>query len=340
MQSLVVSTLPGGVSKTVENLGEVLRGGVFTGEIENAKVAVKGVKNGWQREMGLWQRATEEGGCTGLVEMMACTWDPRLQMGFLVTPVYKGDLMDLLMNGDPSVVDLRRVFLGALEGLEFMHDICKWYHGDLKPENILLNGRGEGVLADFGFAGSLDNACRIIGTVGYAATELALRPDTFQNLRQRCLDLGRTVKLHPHDQKTGAAVRRVLKVLREEDFAFLPEKPDMGAADMWALGVSLYSSLFDHAPWQIAVHIDPRCYAFLKISLESTDPCAPIDVLSPDGQTAEEELKSRIRGRGGDDMHVALAVERMLPLVRTCLSVNGHKRPPARAAIAWLNESP
>ena len=87
-----------------------------------------------------------------------------------------GDLEDFMLTF-PYLEEIKRVILGILEGLQFLHD-RKIIHRDLKPSNILLTNEN-GVLIpkiiDFGISKALSNEVsnisNVIGSMEYMSPE-------------------------------------------------------------------------------------------------------------------------------------------------------------------------
>lgn len=85
-----------------------------------------------------------------------------LSTTFLLFPLYKGNIYDLLIN--PSIKrnnvcnsKKKKIMLGIMKGLEHMHGL-NIIHRDLKPENILLDSEDNPKIIDFGNSIFLKNA--------------------------------------------------------------------------------------------------------------------------------------------------------------------------------------
>lgn len=70
---------------------------------------------------------------------------------FYVMPLYKETLRDKI-NAKIKHEDAEKIFIGLLEGLEYVHDF-EVIHRDIKPENIMFNENSlEPIICDFGIA--------------------------------------------------------------------------------------------------------------------------------------------------------------------------------------------
>jgi serine/threonine protein kinase len=129
-------------------------------------------------------------------------------------------------------------------GLHYLHSHGV-IHRDIKPENILLGQNDQVFLADFGIS-SLNE------------TSEPGSPAFVPPVRRRCdspeSPSGRPSALGPHvsDGPAGTPVYQAPELLATE---FDTSKSDSvkpaprGAADVWALGLSLYALLFGKLPW-------------------------------------------------------------------------------------------
>jgi serine/threonine protein kinase len=103
--------------------------------------------------------------------------DHWIDRGMLYIVMEYADTTDLfnfvIVNTQLLEVDVRYLFVQLLRAIEYAHqnNIC---HRDIKPENILITDHGCRVmLADWGFAGYLDQELtRRCGSVHYAAPEI------------------------------------------------------------------------------------------------------------------------------------------------------------------------
>ncbi|KAL1333866.1 hypothetical protein HN51_062744 [Arachis hypogaea] len=94
-----------------------------------------------------------------------------------------GSLNKWVFDNPPKLLEWgrrRRVLVDVAEGLNYLHH--GWdqvvIHRDIKSSNILLDSEMRGRLGDFGLAklyqqGEVPNTTRVVGTLGYLATELA-----------------------------------------------------------------------------------------------------------------------------------------------------------------------
>jgi serine/threonine-protein kinase 11 len=101
------------------------------------------------------------------------------------------------------------IFKQAAGAIKCLHD-AGYVHQDIKPGNILLDGSGRAILADFGIGHSFVSAAMVVGSPAYQAPE--------------ALDDGYAEEI----VSDGAA----------------PQKEDV-----WALGVTLYQTLFGVLPF-------------------------------------------------------------------------------------------
>ena len=82
----------------------------------------------------------------------------------------KQDLFEETDDPEIPLPDVIRACLNPLKGLRFMH-VRGYAHSDVKTENMLVFGRGEGKLADLGFAGPVGGQL-ISGTPDYLPPEV------------------------------------------------------------------------------------------------------------------------------------------------------------------------
>ncbi len=100
----------------------------------------------------------------------------KIQIGVLEF-INGGDFTDLLRK-KPSFEVLRKIFIGIMEGLRYLHS-NGIIHRDLKPENILIQKEGGEIIpkiADFGISKVLQDggsgaSSMIIGSIEYMAPE-------------------------------------------------------------------------------------------------------------------------------------------------------------------------
>jgi len=89
--------------------------------------------------------------------------------------VMGGNCYQYTQNNFPlAFVDIRRIFLGLLSGVNAMHQ-RGFVHRDIKPENILLDESNEAVIADLGLCTKTTPGTMIrdiVGTNGFMAPEL------------------------------------------------------------------------------------------------------------------------------------------------------------------------
>ncbi len=106
------------------------------------------------------------------------TFGDKIQIG-VMEYINGGNLHDYL-SSNPSLNEIREVFLGIMDGLDYLHNRPqKIIHRDLKPENILMQKEGSEVIpkiCDFGISKVLgaddkNSSTMIIGSVEYMAPE-------------------------------------------------------------------------------------------------------------------------------------------------------------------------
>lgn len=107
----------------------------------------------------------------------------------------------------------RRYFSQLLEALDFLHTTLRIAHNDIKPGNVFIDAEDCVKLGDFGFASHAAEPVRYRGTPNYMSPE-AIKAS-----------------------KTAIGRPKTIEI-------------DAFAADIWAVGVSLYTVLVNHAPFE------------------------------------------------------------------------------------------
>eukprot|EP00615_Pteridomonas_danica_P006821 CAMPEP_0114333714 /NCGR_PEP_ID=MMETSP0101-20121206/3923_1 /TAXON_ID=38822 ORGANISM="Pteridomonas danica, Strain PT" /NCGR_SAMPLE_ID=MMETSP0101 /ASSEMBLY_ACC=CAM_ASM_000211 /LENGTH=426 /DNA_ID=CAMNT_0001464793 /DNA_START=60 /DNA_END=1339 /DNA_ORIENTATION=- len=99
----------------------------------------------------------------------------RRHICLVMNLVMGGNCYQYTQNNFPlAFVDIRRIFLGLLSGVNAMHQ-RGFVHRDIKPENILLDESNEAVIADLGLCTKTTPGTMIrdiVGTNGFMAPEL------------------------------------------------------------------------------------------------------------------------------------------------------------------------
>lgn len=93
------------------------------------------------------------------------------QLCFLVFPLMRRGLVDLIRTQQISPADAIRLAAEVAEALNYAHDMG-YVHRDIKPENILLDEDGCALLTDFGISVRCDEADgSALGTIRYMSPE-------------------------------------------------------------------------------------------------------------------------------------------------------------------------
>lgn len=99
----------------------------------------------------------------------------RRHICLVMNLVLRGNCYQYVQRNFPvPFVDIRRIFLGLVSGVNAMHQ-RGFVHRDIKPENILLNESNEAIIADLGLCTKTTPGTSIrdvVGTNGFMAPEL------------------------------------------------------------------------------------------------------------------------------------------------------------------------
>jgi len=154
-----------------------------------------------------------------------------------------GELFDRIAEcGGLPEDEARRYFVHIVSALQHCHQ-NHVYHRDLKPENILLDGQDNAKVADFGLAA------------------------VYQHMNDDARYLRHT--------KVGSVMYAAPEVLTSTAQAGY----DAAAADMWSLGIILFSMLSGTLPFQCAAA--SRCKRYAAVLQQGIQVMCP-DTLSPD----------------------------------------------------------
>jgi serine/threonine protein kinase len=154
-----------------------------------------------------------------------------------------GELFDRIAEcGGLPEDEARRYFVHIVSALHHCHQ-NQVYHRDLKPENILLDGQDNAKVADFGLAA------------------------VYRHMNDDARYLRHT--------KVGSVMYAAPEVLTSTAQAGY----DAAAADMWSLGIILFSMLSGTLPFQCAAA--SRCKRYAAVLQQGIQVMCP-DTLSPD----------------------------------------------------------
>jgi len=213
---------------------------VQTGECVAVKISPTVVVHSACKEMTALTRLDHP----HIVRLLGVQVDMHHERVYMIMELCQGgELFDRIAEcGGLPEDEARRYFVHIVSALHHCHqnDV---YHRDLKPENILLDGQDNAKVADFGLAA------------------------VYQHMNEDARYLRHT--------KVGSVMYAAPEVLTSTAQAGY----DAAAADMWSLGIILFSMLSGTLPFQCAAA--SRCKRYAAVLQQGIQVMCP-DTLSPD----------------------------------------------------------
>jgi [calcium/calmodulin-dependent protein kinase] kinase len=208
-----------------------------TSELYAMKVVKKRIRhenNAIAEEIAIMKKLAHPN-IVGLIEVID---DPSARHVYLVLEfVQLGALMPESVNAVPFTLSTaRKYFRDILSGLECLH-VNRIAHRDLKPSNFLLSENDTVKIADFGLSHVFGDHHEVSATTSNGVNDLPLLSPTTSTRRDSSQKkiLGTPAFMSPE--------------LWTFDKADDADALDVFAADMWALGCSLFMLAFGHLPF-------------------------------------------------------------------------------------------
>lgn len=213
---------------------------VQTGECVAVKISPTVVVHSACKEMTALTRLDHP----HIVRLLGVQVDMHHERVYMIMELCQGgELFDRIAEcGGLPEDEARRYFVHIVSALHHCHQ-NHVYHRDLKPENILLDGQDNAKVADFGLAA------------------------VYQHMNEDARYLRHT--------KVGSVMYAAPEVLTSTAQAGY----DAAAADMWSLGIILFSMLSGTLPFQCAAA--SRCKRYAAVLQQGIQVMCP-DTLSPD----------------------------------------------------------
>lgn len=204
--------------------------------------------------------------------------------------------------------DLLPIATQVIDGLVYLHE-HRIIHRDIKPENILVNRDGQAFLADFGVAELMNAEAGLptTATLAYQGTPLFMAPEIYavddddddnEDVDVRNVATEGDPRTSNNDGDASAPSshstrRSTAATSNSGSGARQPRTIDPYALDVWALGVTFFTLLVGHVPFQSMLQI--RETVKKGVDIPSSVPAAWREVLQ---RTMAPDVDQRISSAG------------------------------------------